>query len=371
VPDHDPRPAGAGPFDRDAPDPETELATLPKVELHVHLEGSIAAETAAALARRHGEDPEAVLEVERVGDRPGGADATDPGSGWRYPQRFRDFLHFVDTFLATTRQVRSPEDLTTVATAFARGQAAQGVLYTETTFTALTLVDNGMDPAAMWSALVQGFAAVPETEVALIVDCVRNLGVEASRRTVELVAAALEQAPIVGLGLTGVEGSVPEADFRHLRTAADDLGLGLAVHAGETGTPDSVRAALDELGADRIGHGIASVQDPELVTRLVRDRVPLEVCPSSNVTLSIVEEIDGHPLRELWDAGVEVTVNSDDPPFFATTLTGELAHARRLLGLGRDGLAELQRRAARASFAPPERRATLLEAIERWAGCSA
>jgi aminodeoxyfutalosine deaminase len=357
------------------PDPsglEPELASLPKVELHVHLEGSIAAGTAAALAARHGEDPATVLEIERVDDGPGATGTTDGSEGsWRYPQRFRDFLHFVDTFLATTRQVRSPEDLTTVATAFARGQAEQGVLYTETTFTALTLVDNGMDPAAMWSALARGFAAVPETEVALIVDCVRNLGVEASRRTVELVAAAREQAPIVGLGLTGVEGSVPEADFRHLRTAADDLGLGLAVHAGETGTPDNVRAALDELGADRIGHGIASVRDPELVERLVRDRVPLEVCPSSNVTLSIVDALDGHPLRELWDAGVEVTVNSDDPPFFATTLTGELAHARRLLGLGRDGLAELQRRAARASFAPPERRATLLEAIDRWAGRSA
>jgi aminodeoxyfutalosine deaminase len=357
------------PSDLDPSDAGTELASLPKVELHVHLEGSIAAGTAAELARRHGEDPRSVLEVERITDPPAGADG--PQAGWRYPPRFRDFLHFVDTFLATTRQVRSPEDLTTVATAFARGQAEQGVLYTETTFTALTLVDNGMDPSAMWNALVEGFAVVPETEVALIVDCVRNLGVEASRRTVELVADAHGQAPIVGLGLTGVEGSFPEADFRHLRTAADDLGLGLAVHAGETGTADNVRAALDELGADRIGHGIASVQDPELVARLARDGVPLEVCPSSNVTLSIVEALDDHPLPALWDAGVEVTVNSDDPPFFATTLTGELVHARRLLGLDRGGLAELQRRAARASFAPPARRAELLETIEGWASRSA
>jgi aminodeoxyfutalosine deaminase len=332
--------------------PDHDLATLPKVELHVHLEGSIAAGTAAELAERHGEDPAAVLEVER------------DGAGWRYPPRFRDFLHFVDTFLATTRQVRTPDDLATVAAAFARGQAAQGVRYTETTFTALTVVDNGMDPAAMWAALREGFAAAPDTEVALIVDSIRNLGVESSRRTVELVAEA--DAPIVGLGLTGVEGSFPEADFRHLRTAADELGLGLAVHAGETGTPDHVRAALDDLGADRIGHGIAAVQDPALVDRLVRERVPLEVCPSSNVTLSLVEDLDVHPIRELWEAGVLVTVNSDDPPFFSTTLTDELAHVRRLLELSPVDLAELQRRAAESSFAPAARQAVWVAEVDAW-----
>jgi aminodeoxyfutalosine deaminase len=347
----------------DTPETDGLLGTLPKVELHVHLEGSIAADTAAELARRHGEDPAEVLEIER-----GGTASDDPAAGeasWHYPRRFRDFLHFVDTFLATTRQVRSPEDLATVAAAFARGQAAQGVLYTETTFTALTLVDNGMDAAAMWAALREGFAAVPETEVALIVDSVRDLGVEASRRTVDLVADA--DAPIVGLGLTGVEGSVPEAEFAHLRAAADELGLGLAVHAGETGTPDNVRAALDDLGADRIGHGIAAVRDGALLERLVREQVPLEVCPSSNVTLSIVDGLDSHPLQRLWGAGATVTINSDDPPFFATTLTAELGHAQRVLGLGRAELAELQRRAARATFAPPDRRARLLAAIDEWA----
>jgi aminodeoxyfutalosine deaminase len=341
--------------------PDPDLATLPKVELHVHLEGSIAADTAAELAERHGEDPAAALEVEPA---PPEAVAGGTGPRWRYPHRFRDFLHFVDTFLATTHQVRTPEDLATVAAAFAQGQAAQGVRYTETTFTALTVVDNGMDPASMWAALREGFASAPDTEVALIIDSIRNLGVEASKRTVALVADA--DAPIVGLGLTGVEGSFPESDFRHLREAADQLDLGLAVHAGETGTPDNVRAALDDLGADRIGHGIASVGDPDLIARLVRDRVPLEVCPSSNVTLSIVEDLDAHPIRELWQAGVEVTVNSDDPPFFATTLTDELAHAQRLLGLDRGGLAELQRRAARATFAPTARQTDLVAAIDAW-----
>jgi len=332
---------------------DSDLASLPKVELHVHLEGSIAAGTAVELARRHGEDPEAVLEVVRGQD-----------GELAYPAPFRDFLHFVDTFLATTRQVRTPDDLATVAAAFARGQAAQGVRWTEATFTALTLVDNGMEPAAMWEALRDGFAEVPDTRVGLIVDSVRDLGVEASRRTVALVEAA--DAPIVGLGLTGVEGSIPEREFAHLRDAAERLGIGWAVHAGETGTPDNVRAALDDLGARRIGHGIAAVQDPDLLARVAREQVVLEVCPSSNVTLSIVPDLDAHPLPTLWEAGVNVTINSDDPPFFSTTLTDELRHAKRLLGLTRRDLAELQRRAARAAFAPDDVKADVLRQIDSW-----
>ncbi|MEX2504506.1 MAG: adenosine deaminase [Egicoccus sp.] len=332
---------------------DLDLATLPKVELHVHLEGSVAATTAVDLARRHGEDPEAVLEVVRGDD-----------GGLGYPSPFRDFMHFVATFLATTRQIRTPDDLATVAADFARGQAAQGIRWTETTFTALTLVDNGMEPAAMWAALRDGFAEVPDTRIGLIIDSIRELGVDASRRTLQLVEDA--DAPIVGLGLTGIEGSVPEGDFGHLRDAAARLGIGLAVHAGESGTADNVRAAVDDLGAKRIGHGIAAAKDPELMRRLADEQVVLEVCPSSNVTLSIVPDLASHPLPTLWEAGVPVTINSDDPPFFATTLTEELGHAARLLDLGRSDLADLQRRAARASFAPDDVKADVLAAVDLW-----
>ncbi|MBS3942144.1 MAG: adenosine deaminase [Actinobacteria bacterium] len=339
-----------------APSPgagELELATLPKIELHVHLEGSIAATTAVELARRHGEDPEEALEVVRGDD-----------GGFGYPSPFRDFMHFVETFLATTRQVRTPDDLATVAADFARGQAAQGVRWTEATFTALTLVDNGMEPGPMWAALRDGFAEVPDTRIGLIIDSIRELGVDASRRTLQLVEDA--DAPIVGLGLTGIEGSVPEGEFGHLRDGAARLGIGLAVHAGETGTPDNVRAAVDDLGARRIGHGIAAAQDAELMRRLADEGVVLEVCPSSNVTLSIVPDLASHPLPTLWAAGVPVTINSDDPPFFATTLTEELGHAARMLDLDRSALADLQRRAARASFAPDDVKTDLLAAIDAW-----
>lgn len=323
-----------------------DLSLLPKIELHVHLEGTISAATAVELAERHGVDPASLPLVDR-----------------RYPDPFDDFEHFVTVYLAVSGLIREPEDLHTVATAFARRRAQENVVYTEVTFTALTHVRNGMDPKEMWDAVRTGLAeGGPDHEIHLIVDAVRNLGVEHARETIALVEAA--DAPIVGLGLTGIEGSIPEREFKILREAADGLGLGLAVHAGEAGTPGNVIASLDDLGADRIGHGVASARDPVLVKRLAAEQVLLEVCPSSNVALGIYPSLDDHPFALLWEAGVNVTVNSDDPPFFSTTLTEELGHVVRMAGLTDADLAELQRRAARGAFATDEKRRELLRILE-------
>lgn len=330
--------------------PRDELRSLPKVELHIHLVGTVSSETAIALARRHGLDPEAQLPL-HDGD---------------YPPGFDDFMQFVRLYLAVSRQIRSPDELATIAADFARRQSDQGVHYTEVTFTALTHVQNGMEPRAMWGALREGFAeAGPHCEIRIVVDAVRNLGRGHAERTVALVEEA--DAPIVGLGLTGEEDPGGESQFEILRHAADRLGLGLSVHAGESGPPASIVAALDELGADRIGHGIAAVHDPEVLARLTSEQVPLEVCPSSNVALGLVQSLDEHPFPELWRAGANVTVSSDDPAFFGTSLDQELRHAARLADLDRPQLAELQRRAARAAFAPADIRRGLLNAIDAWA----
>lgn len=333
---------GASPFPSD-------LHNMPKIELHVHLEGSIDARTLAELVRRHGEDPEEVL----------------PLPGGRYPRRFTAFQHFVRLYLAICRQIRTPEDLALVASRFARGQAEQGIRYTEVTFTALTHVRNGMEPAAMWQALREGFADAPEgTDVRLIVDAVRDLGPGHAEDTVALVERA--DAPIVGLGLAGSEFTDTEPGFRILREAADRLGIGLAVHAGETGPADNIRVALDLLGADRIGHGIAAVDDPNLLDRLVAERIPLEVCPTSNVALGVVASLEEHPVAQLWRSGAEVTVNSDDSALFSTSLTDELRHTARVVGLDRSDLAETQRRAAGAAFADEQTRGRLLAVIADW-----
>lgn len=327
-----------------------DIEQLPKIELHVHLEGSVRADTAAGLARRHGEDPAEVLVIDDGG----------------YPRHYAGFEHFLDTFLKTSRQIRTPDDLATIASDFARHQARQRVLYSEVTFTAVTLLRGGIESEAMWRALADGFADVADTEVNLVVDAVRDLGVEHAHDTIRAVEEGLGTAPIVAFGLSGIEGSEPEGSFRLLRQAADRLGLGLVAHAGETGTADNVRAAVDDLGADRIGHGIAVADDPELLARLARSAVTFEVCPSSNVKLGLVESLEAHPFPQLWDAGLRVTVNSDDPPFFSTTLTDELEHAARLADLDRHDLARLQRRAAESAFATRATRERLQGAVDAW-----
>jgi adenosine deaminase len=331
------------------PASERDLATVPKVELHVHLNGSITEATAATLARRHGADPDEAL----------------PLVDGRYPGRYADFQGFLDAYLAANAFVRTPDDLELVAAEFARGQAAQGIAYSEAIVTAMLYVRNGMEPRAMWAALRRGLAAGgPGTRIALVIDVIRDLGRREADDTLRLVEAA--DAPIVGLGLTGIEGTVPTEDFVPYRREARRLGLGFEVHAGEMGPPASIVASLDILEADRIGHGVAAIRDEAVLERLIRDRVVLDVCPSSNVAIGEFPSLEAHPMAEFWRRGVEMTISSDDPPFFATTLTDELRSLVRIAGLARDDLATLQRRAATHAFAPAGVRAEVVAAIDAW-----
>jgi adenosine deaminase len=333
------------------PEPATEhdITTAPKVELHVHLQGTITEATAAELARRHGADPaEALILVDG-----------------RYPAHYPDFGAFLDAYLASNDFVRTPDDLELVAAEFAKGQAAQNVVYSEAMFTAMIPARNGMDAGAMWAALRRGLVAAGEgARVALVVDAIRDFGRAEADATLRLVEGA--DAPIVGLGLPGVEGSVPVEEFLPFRAEARRLGLGLEVHAGEMGPPASIVEAIDVLEADRIGHGVAAIRDPALVERLVRDQVVLDVCPTSNVLTGLFPSLEAHPVAAFWRAGMNVTISSDDPPFFRSTLTDELRHVVRLAGLSRHDLGALQRRAARAAFATPETKAEILARIDAW-----
>ncbi len=328
---------------------ERDIATVPKVELHVHLNGTISEATAATLARRHGADPsEALILVDG-----------------QYPGYYPDFRAFLDAYMAANEFVRTPDDLELVAADFARAQAAQNVIYSEAMFTAMICARNGIEPVAMWAALKRGLAAAGQrTRVALVVDAMRDLGRAEADATLRLVEDA--DAPIVGLGLTGVEGTVSVEEFLPFRAAARLLRLGFEVHAGEMGPPESIREAIDVLEADRIGHGVAASQDPVLLERLVRDRVVLDVCPTSNVGTGLFPSLETHPAAAFWRAGVNMTISSDDPPFFRTTLTGELRHLVRLAGLSRRDLGELQRRAARAAFASAGVKAEILATIDAW-----
>ena len=329
---------------------ERDVTTIPKVELHVHLNGAISEATAAMLARRHGADPgQGLILVDG-----------------RYPGRYSDFRGFLDAYLAANGFVRTPDDLELVAAEFARAQSAQNIVYSEALFTPMIYARNGMEPTPMWAALKSGLAAAgPGTRIGLVVDTIRDFGQAEADATLRLVESA--DAPIVGLGLTGVEGTVPVEEFLGFRTEARRLGLGFEVHAGEMGPPESIVEAIDVLEADRIGHGVAAIRDPALLDRLVRDQVVLDVCPSSNVAIGLFPSLEEHPVTAFWRAGVNMTISSDDPPFMQTTLTEELAHVVRLAGVSREELVELQRRAVRAAFATAETKVALLDEIDSWA----
>ena len=326
------------------------LRGMPKVELHVHLGGTITEKTASDLARGHGLDPTAAL---RLVDG-------------RYPGTYRDFPDFLETFLASNSLVRTPDDLFMVSQRFARQQAEERIVWSEVIFTAMIYVRNGMEPNAMWEALSAGLKeGGDDTRIGIVVDAIRDLEREEAESTIRLVESA--DAPIVGLCLTGTEGTVPTSEFVVLTEARDSLGLGLEVHAGEMGPPSSVIDALDILDADRIGHGVAADRDSALVSRLVEEQVPLDICPTSNVAiLDDYATLDDHPVARFWAAGVNFTVSSDDPPFFATTLTEELDRVARLAALTRADLVELQRRAVRNSFASAHTKQRCLEQIEDW-----
>jgi aminodeoxyfutalosine deaminase len=199
--------------------------------------------------------------------------------------------------------------------------------------------------------------------VRFIVDAPRALPLEI---TWAMLEAARDVPDVVAMGLGGEEATFPPALFTEVFAEARSRGLRSAPHAGEDAGPESVRGALDALGADRIMHGVRAIEDPALLQELAERRVPLAVCPTSNLRLGVTAAIEQHQLRELWDAGTVVSVNTDDPGFFGCDLTGEYAIAGRLLDLDREGYAQLARNSVEGSFAPDGLKDEMRAAIDDW-----
>jgi adenosine deaminase len=328
------------------------VAGLPKVELHVHHVGSASPRAVAALAARH------------EGSTPVPADPDLLADYFT----FTDFGHFITVYLSVVDLIRDADDVRTLTYEVGRDLAAQNVRYAELTVTPYSSVVRGIAAADFCAAIEDARRAV-ETEhgVALrwCFDIPGEAGVDAADVT---LAVALEQAPdgLVSFGLGGPELGVPREAFASHFARARAAGLHSVPHAGESTGPDTIRAALDHLGAERIGHGIAAAQDPELMQRLVEQGVALEVCPTSNVRTRSVPSLAEHPLPTLVAAGVGVSINSDDPPMFSTTLNREYGIAADLLGLDRRGVAELARAAVGHSFADDARRTAIRAEIDAY-----
>ena len=327
------------------------VAGLPKAELHVHHVGSASPRIVAALAERHPgtvpSDPEALRDF----------------------YTFRDFAHFIEVYLAVVDLVRDPEDVRMLTYEVAADLAAQQVRYAELTLTPYTNVRAGV-PIEGFVEAVEDARVAAERDLGLVLrwvyDVPGEFGVEAAAAT--LTYLPVSPPSLVGFGLGGPEVGVPRPPFRPYFEAARAAGLHSVPHAGETTGPETVWDALRELGAERIGHGTSIVQDPALLEHVVEHRVPIEVCPTSNLATRSVARLEDHPVRQLHAAGAVVTINSDDPPMFGTTLTREYLIAADLLDLDEAGAAELARTAVRASFLDDPAKASLLGEIDAYAG---
>jgi len=328
------------------------IAGLPKAELHVHHVGSASPRIVAELAARH----------------PGSAVPADPAELAAYFV-FSDFAHFVELYLTVVDLIRTPDDVRMLTYEVARDLARQQVRYAELTVTPYTSMARGIAAEAFCEAIEDArTAAEKELGVTLrwIFDIPGEDGLPAAEATLD-VATRLRPDGLVGFGLGGPEIGVPRPQFQPFFDAARAAGLHSVPHAGETTGPETIWDALRLLGAERIGHGTSAVQDPALLEHLATTGIPLEVCPTSNVATRAVATLDDHPLPVMVAAGVQVTINSDDPPMFGTDLNTEYAVAARLLGLDEHGLADLARAAVRHSFADDAVKAALLAEIDGYA----
>ncbi len=333
------------------------VVRIPKVELHVHLEGAIRPETVLELAKRHGRKLPA--------DTPQGL------AEW---YRFRDFRHFVEVYVEVSKCVKTAEDVETIAKEFLEGQARQNILHSEITYTASTIETfNGIPWADQLAALQSALAYAREKlglSAAFILDIVRGHPPE---RAVEVAQWAIDAhgKGVCALGVAGEEWRGTR-QYERAFCMANEAGLPVVAHAGETVSPESIWEVLEVADPVRIGHGVRCLEDPELV-RVLRDRqIPLEVCPSSNVCLGIFPSWEEHPLPKMLDEGLFVTINSDDPPMFGTTLTGELERASSYFGFGPDILWSLTLNAANAALiTATEREVVLMRLREGYSAAGA
>ena len=326
------------------------IARLPKAELHVHHVGSASPRIVAELAERHPgvvpSDPEQLAEF----------------------FAFRDFGHFIEVYLAVVGLIRTPEDVRLLTYEIAREMAeVQQVRYAELTCTPFTSVAVGV-PIEGYTEAIEDARSTAERDFGIVLRWIYDIpgesGVPAADATLDF---ALNHPPagLIGFGLGGPEVGVRRADFAAGFGRARDAGLHCLPHAGETVGPAEVWAAVRELGAERIGHGIGAVGDPGLLAQLADRGIVLEVCPTSNLRTGAVPSLAEHPLPQLVAAGVPVSLATDDPGMFDTDLDAEYRVAHEVLGLGAAELAEIARTGARAAYCSGELRSRVLAEIDQ------
>ena len=343
------------------------LLHLPKSDLHVHLRGAIPPAVLVELLNRHG-----VEEALRgISDRhlallQSCANVRPFLTARRWSEeevsqlfRYESFDNFLLTFFFTGLFVRTAADLRLLIGGVLDEFARQRVVYAEISVSAIEYVNRGL-PLPQIVECLEEATEHPRVRVQWIVDLVRDYGPKCALAQVKELIARRSPA-VIGITIGGSEHHYPPAQFREAYVLARDHGLRLSVHAGEAAGPESVWDALRVLGAERIGHGVCAVEDPALVTYLAEHHIPLEVCPTSNLFTGVCASYDAHPAKALFDAGVPITVNSDDPTFFRTTLAEEYACLPRMGFTAAEAVQTIRNGFAHAFLSEAERAAYLAE----------
>lgn len=325
------------------------VSQMPKVELHLHHEG------AAPPAFIRGLAAEKKVDLLGIFNERGG-------------YRYKDFWDFLKVYEAATSVLQTPEDYARLTTAVLEESAASGVVYSETFLSPDFCGGRDVGAWREYLAAIREAADAAEADHGImlrgIVTCIRHFGPEKARETAECAAETAGDW-IVGFGIGGDEKAGALEDFVWSFDCAREAGLRLTAHAGEWGGPESVRDALDHLGVERIGHGVRAIEDLALVDRLAEDGVVLEVCPGSNVVLGVYSDWRAHPIHKLRERGVKVTVSTDDPPFFHTTMVNEYNRLADAFEWDEGVFEEIARTSAEAAFCDAATKAEILKRLER------
>ena len=324
------------------------IRAMPKVELHVHLEGAIPLPALWELIEKYGGDPEVPNEASLA-------------------RRFEyhDFLHFIDTWIWKNRFLREYEDFTLIGEAVAKDLARQKVLYAEAFFSPIDFAQQGLKTQPLVEAIRGGLNRVPGIEVALIADLVRDTSLETAARTLAEVNDVRDLG-VIGIGIGGPELGLPPERFEAIYAQARQLGLHTTAHAGEAAGPASIWGAIRSLKVERIGHGTRAEEDPALVDYLAEHRIPLEMCPISNLRTRVVLTPEDLPVRRYFERGLLVTINSDDPKMFGNSLSDEYRLLVEKLGFTPEEVRGLILNAVHASWTTEEKKKALEEKIRKF-----
>nr|WP_153748641.1 adenosine deaminase [Rhodovulum strictum] len=324
------------------------MTALPRIELHHHLEGAAPPALIRDMARARHVDISGIF---------------GPDGGYFC----RDFPQFLDIYEAATSVLQGPGDYARLTAAVLEQAAAQGVVYLETFLSPDFCGGRDLTAWREYLHAIEEAAAAAEAAHGItlrgIVTCIRHFGPDKARQTA-LCAAETAGPFIVGFGIAGNETAGHPRDFAWAFDMAREAGLGLTAHAGEWGGPQSVRDALSDLRVDRIGHGVRAIEDPALVEHLVETGIVLEICPGSNIALGLYPDWRSHPIERLRKAGVKLTVSTDDPPFFRTSMTREYDRLADAFGWDEDVFAQINRVALDAAFCDADTRAAIAKKLE-------